>query len=65
MLSKIHDDEEKREYIKRMKEIDELICSQPYLPRNSRIDKSVIKKLKTLYDGLENEIILFDKINNE
>lgn len=63
MLSKIIDENEKAVYLKQLKELDEIFAKQSLLPKDARVNKSILLKLEQLYQFLENEILKYDKIN--
>lgn len=62
MLSQIRNDAEKKIYLDKMKEIDEIFVKQSNLPKDARVGQAIILKLESLYQYLENEIWKYDKI---
>lgn len=65
MLSQIRNDEEKKLYIDKMKEIDEMFARQSILPKGARVGKEVVLKLEKLYQYLEKEVWKYDKIQRQ
>jgi hypothetical protein len=62
MLCDIRDDKDKELWISQLKSVVEVIVKQQALPKEAQVSGEMLVKLNKLHDYLENQILLYDKI---